>query len=185
MIYQILSFLLDTATSILAGACLLRLLMQLQRMSFANQVGRLVFVVSDWIVLPLRKLVPASGRFDTSSLLAAYLLVLAKFLALWGLLGGVTPLAFLPVIALFGLAQLVITLLTALLIVYAVLSWLQPMSPMMPIVERMVGPMLLPIRRHLPAIAGFDFSPLVLLLLLQVAGMLLGGVQGEVLRSLL
>ena len=39
--------------------------------------------------------------------------------------------------------------------------------------------------RHLPAIAGFDFSPLVLLLLLQVAGMLLGGLQGEVLRSLL
>lgn len=184
MLYQILSFLLDTAVTILGGACLLRLWMQRQRLSFANPVGRLVFAMSDWIVLPLRKVIPAKGRWDVSSLLAAYLLVLAKFILLWGVLGGVTPLVFVPVIAFFGLLQLLITLLTALLIVYAVLSWLQPMSPMMPIIDRLVAPMLMPIRRYLPAIAGFDFSPLVLLLLLQVAGMVLGGLQGEVLRAL-
>jgi len=45
----------------------------------------------------------------------------------------------------------------------------------------MLAPLLAPLRRALPQVGGFDFSPLVLLLILQVAGMLLGGLMGEVL----
>ncbi|WP_295851679.1 YggT family protein [uncultured Xylophilus sp.] len=182
MLYNILSFLLDTAVAIVGGACLLRLVMQRQRMPFGNPVGRLVFALTDWIVLPLRRVVPGIGGWDVASLLAGYLLVLAKLLALWGVRGAMTPGMFLPVIALFGLAQLAISVFTALLILYAVLSWLQPQSPVMPVLDRICAPLLAPLRRSLPSVSGFDFSPLVLLLILQVLGMLLAGVQGEVLR---
>ena len=78
MLFQILSFLLDVASGLLTGACLLRLYMQLQRVSFANPVGRLVFALSDWLVLPLRKLVPSAGRGDLSCLAAALLLQLVQ-----------------------------------------------------------------------------------------------------------
>ena len=83
MLFQIISLLLDVASGLLTGACLLRLYMQLQRVSFANPVGRLVFGLTDWLVLPLRKLVPAAGRWDLSCLVAALLLQLVQYLLLW------------------------------------------------------------------------------------------------------
>jgi YggT family protein len=51
-------------------------------------VEQLVFALSDWIVMPLRKVVPAKGRWDKSSLIAALLLQLAQVLLIWLLLGA-------------------------------------------------------------------------------------------------
>ena len=68
MVYQIISFLLDVAAGLLGGACLLRLYMQHQRIPFGNPVGRFVFALTDWLVLPLRKILPAMRRWDTASL---------------------------------------------------------------------------------------------------------------------
>ncbi|MES2186873.1 MAG: YggT family protein [Pseudomonadota bacterium] len=185
LLQQIVSFLLDTVVSLVAGACLLRLLMQRFRVPFGNPVGRLVFALCDWIVLPLRRVIPAAGGWDLASLLAAWLLVLAKMLVLWTLFaGGGFPIVHLLVASVFGLLQLLISVLTAMLLVYAVLSWVQPHSPVMPILDRLCTPMLTPLRRALPQLGGIDFSALVLLVILQVLGMLLGGLQGEVLRMM-
>ena len=49
MIVQILQFLLEVVSGLIAGACLLRLYMQAQRIPFNNPVGQLVFALSDWI----------------------------------------------------------------------------------------------------------------------------------------
>jgi YggT family protein len=133
MLFQIVSFLLDVVGGLLTGACLLRLYMQLQRVSFANPVGRLVFALSDWLVLPLRKLLPAAGRWDLSCLAGALLVQLAQYLLLWLLLGGFSAgamgLAWLPWMALFGMARVAVSGMMGLLIVYAVLSWVQTRSP--------------------------------------------------------
>ena len=67
MFYQIPSFLLDVIVGLLGGACLLRLYMQYHRVPFGNPLGRFVFAVTDWIVLPLRRIVPPAGRWDLSS----------------------------------------------------------------------------------------------------------------------
>ena len=53
MFVQITSFLLDVAAGLLGGACLLRMYMQYQRVPFVNPVGRFIFALTDWIVLPL------------------------------------------------------------------------------------------------------------------------------------
>jgi len=184
LLYQIVSFLLNAIVSIVGGACLVRLAMQRQRVPFSNPVGRLVMALTDWIVLRLRKVVPSVAGWDTSSLLAAYLLVVTKLLLLWVVLGASASMALIPLVALFGLAQLAISVFTALMIVYAVLSWVQPQSPVMPVIDRLCAPLLNPLRRALPQVGGFDFSPLVLLLILQVAGMLIGALQAQVMGML-
>ncbi|MCU0465684.1 MAG: YggT family protein [Anaerolineae bacterium] len=61
-----------------------------------------------------------------------------------------------------------------LLLLYAVLSWVQPHSPVYGWLSRLLGPLLAPIRQHLPLVGGVDLSPLVLLLAVQVALMLVG-----------
>ncbi len=182
MIAQIISLLLDVATGLIGGACLLRLYMQQQRVPFGNPLGKLVFALSNWLVLPLRRIVPAVGSVDSASLLGALLLELAQFGLLWLLAGAQGSAALVPVLALFGLVRLVLSGLTGLIIVYAVLSWVQTRSPLVDLVERLCAPPLRPLRRLIPMVGGMDLSPLALLVLLQVLAIILSSAQGEVLR---
>lgn len=181
MLLQILSFLLDVIAGLLGGACLLRLYMQHQRIGFSNPVGRFVFALTDWIVLPLRRVMPKLKNFDLASLVAAYLFQLAQFGILW-LLAGRTNAGVVPVLALFGLLRLVISGLIGLVIVYAILSWVRAESPITDVIDRLCAPILRPFRRIIPLVGGFDLSPLALLVLLQVAAMVLAGIQDSVLR---
>lgn len=180
MLFQIISFLLEVASGLLTGACLLRLYMQLQRVSFANPVGRLVFALSDWLVLPLRRLVPTAGRWDLSCLVAAFLLQLVQYLLLWLMLGAGMGVAWLPWMAVFSLVRVAVSGVMGLLIVYAVLSWMQTRSPIADVIGRLSEPLLRPVRRVLPLVGGMDLSPLVVLVLLQVLSIVLGHLQAGV-----
>ena len=180
MLFQITSFLLDIAAGLFGGACLLRMYMQYQRVPFGNPVGRFVFALTDWLVLPLRKVVPSRGRIDIASVLGAFLIELVQFSLLWLLVPG-TPPSLLPVLAVFGLVRLVISGLTGLVIVYAILSWVQSDSPLVDMIDRLCAPLLRPFRKHIPLVGGIDLSPLALLVLLQIAAIVLGYLQAAVL----
>lgn len=175
MLYQIVAFLLEVATGLLGSACLLRLYMQQQRIPFGNPIGQMLFALTDWLVLPLRKVIPPIGRWDLASLVGAFLLKLAQFGLLWliALTGGGSSLILVPILALGGLLALAIHGLTGLLIVHAVLSWVQARSPMSDVISRLVAPPLRPLRRWIPMVGGVDLTPLVLLVLLQVAAIVL------------
>ncbi len=69
MLFEILTFLVEVAVTLVGAACLLRLAMRWRRMSLANPVGRFVQALSDWLVLPLQRLLPAGGHLDVPSLL--------------------------------------------------------------------------------------------------------------------
>lgn len=180
MFYEILSFLLNVVAGLVTGACLLRFYMQLQRVPFSNPVGRLVFALSDWLVLPLRRVLPAAGGIDWASLVGAFLVQLAQLLILW-LLGGMgTGVVWLIWLAVFGVARVAVSGLMGLLIVYAVLSWVQARTLIGDVVARLCEPLLRPIRRVVPLLGGVDLSPLVALILLQVLTIVLGHIQGAV-----
>jgi YggT family protein len=185
MLYQIVSLLLEVAVGLLAGTCLLRLYMQHQRIPISarsgNPLGKFIFALTDWIVLPLRRLLPAAGRWDLSSLAAAFLLELARNLVLRALRGEGESWSSLPVLTLFDLLRVAFSLLSGLVIAFALLSWVQAQSPLSGVLERVVHPVLAPIRRVLPLVGGVDLSPLVLLVLIQIAGIVLGSLQAAVL----
>ncbi|MBV5298144.1 MAG: YggT family protein [Rhodoferax sp.] len=187
MLYQIFSLLLEVVTGFLSGACLLRLYMQYLRIPMSarsgNPLGRLVFALTDWIVLPLRRMLPSIGALDSASLVAAYLLQLVEFGLLWLLAGGAGGLFAVPILAGFGLLRMAISGLTGAVIVYAVLSWISTESPMADVIERLVAPPLTPIRRVLPLVGGIDLSPLVLLVLLQIMAIVLGHLQASALLA--
>ena len=174
--FQILSFLLDVVAGLLGGACLLRLYMQYQRVPFGNPVGRFVFAFTDWLILPLRRVLPSVRRIDTASLVAAYLVQLLQVGILW-LVAGRGGAGYVPLLALFGLLRLVISSLTALVIVYALLSWVSADSPMTDVIDRLCAPLLRPWRRLIPLVGGIDLSPLAFLVVLQVAAIVLSAVQ--------
>jgi YggT family protein len=183
MLYQIASFLLDVVGGLLTGACLLRLYMQWQRVPFSNPVGGLVFALTDWLIMPLRRMIPPAGRWDVSSLVAAMLVQLVQYALLTLLLGAGSAWVWLPWLALFGLLRVAVSGLIGLLIVYAVLSWVQGgRSPLADVIARLCEPVLRPFRRVIPLMGGFDLSPLVALVVLQVVMIVLGHLQASVMR---
>jgi YggT family protein len=169
MLYQIISFLLEVAAGLFGSACLLRLYMQYQRIPFRNPVGSMVFSLSDWLVLPLRRIVPAVGRWDVASLVGAFVLKLVQFFILWLVNGAVATWLALPVLAIFGVLSMAISGLTGVLLVYTVLSWVQQRSAIFDVIERLCTPLLQPLRQIIPPMGGLDLSALALLVLLQVA----------------
>jgi len=59
-------------------------------------------------------------------------------------------------------------------IIYVVLGYfVSPYHPLMEFLRRLVAPMLDPIRRIMPQTGMLDFSPLVLIILVQLVGRLL------------
>lgn len=173
LVYQVVSLLLDVLVGLFAGACLLRLYMQYQRIPFRNQIGATLFALSNWAILPLRKVVPAWGRWDSASLFAALAAAFAKT-AILSLLSGRSGLS---VAVLFGglitLAQLAVSTTMMLLVISAVLSWVRSDSPIGHTLWMLSEPVLRPLRRVLPPAGNLDWAPLVALLMLQVVSIIL------------
>ncbi len=180
MFYQIISFLMEVAATLVGGACLLRMYMGWRRMSMTHPVGRFVLALTDWLVLPLRRLLPPRGPLDAASLLGAWLLKLVQYTLVLLMLGG-NSWGVLPVLALLGVAKLAVSVATAVVLVSVILSWAPSRSPISDVFERLSEPLLAPFRRVIPLIGGLDLSPLVLLVLLQVLSIMLGGAQASLL----
>jgi YggT family protein len=167
---QALWLLLETLGSLLASACLLRGYMNRLGLGARNPLGQFIIAFTDWLIRPLRSLLPSRGRIDWSSFLAAWLVsavLAAIFVALFG--GGrLPPFGAVVILSLFWLLKWFLWLLTALVILQAILSWVNPYAPIAPMVAALTAPFLAPIRRVVPLIGGVDLSPLVLILALQM-----------------
>lgn len=172
-----LHFLADSAFTFLAYAFLLRLLLQLVRADFRNPLAQAVLALTNWLVLPLRRILPPIGRFDTASLAALLAVQFTATLVLFRMRTGVVfPFAPLAVEALRTLALSTLLLYTVLIFVYALLSFVAPgvRSPANALLTALCEPVLGPLRRVLPVIGGLDFSPLVAIIGLQALSILIG-----------
>ncbi|SFU51386.1 YggT family protein [Polaromonas sp. YR568] len=188
MLIRILAFLLETIFFVLIAAALLRAWMNWVRVNMSAQPGSFVMALTDWLVKPLRRVLPrslAQSRVDWASVIAAAVLALAYGL-LWSLLFGVLagvaywsvqagPVALLTLLT-FALKMLIRVALQTLIILvlgFAILSWVQPGSPVYALLGRLTEPVLAPLRRVIPPIGGVDISAIVLIVLLQIALMVL------------
>lgn len=172
-----LVFLVDSLLTFLVYAFLLRVLLQLVRADFRNPLAQAVIALTNWLVMPLRRLLPPVGRFDTASLVALLAVQFAATLVLFRLRTGVVY-PFLPLAseALRALALSTLLLFTVLIFVYALLSFVAPgvRSPATALLAALCEPLLGPLRRVLPVLGGIDFSPLVAIVGLQALRILIG-----------
>lgn len=176
---QALIFLIDAVIGFFTLVLLLRFFMQLNRVSFANQIGTFVVQLTNWAVKPLRRVVPGLGGLDLASLLPAWVLQCVLVLVVYLLRGSAVAvdegtLALLVLWhGLLGTLRVAIWVFIGALFLQAILSWVNPRSPLGYPVMQLTQPILRPIQRFLPPIANIDLSPLVGILLLQMLLLLL------------
>jgi YggT family protein len=186
MFVQIGQFLVDVAASFFVLLLLARFHFQWLRVPFRNPIGEFIVAATDWIVRPARRVIPPLAGLDLATLLAAlFLQALALYLmaALAG--GGLASepgrvLVVLLVAAIFDLARYSVYILVFAVVVQAVLTWVSPHSPVLYLFDAITRLFLRPIRRVVPLLGSIDLSPLVLLVLLQVALIMLAHLRGAV-----
>jgi YggT family protein len=170
MFGDIARFLLNTVFTLFGAALLVRAWMQYVRVPPYNPVTHAIQQVTNWLVLPLRHVIPGVRGIDWASVVAALIAsVVYVLLMVW--LAGVDPLGLLPtllIVAVLTLVKWALNLLIWLTILMALLSWLNPRSGAMPVLYQLTAPFLNPLRRILPNFGGLDLSPILLFVIVQV-----------------
>lgn len=181
MIGEILRFLLDIGATLLGAVLLARAWLQAVKLHPFNPISQVVYQITNWLVTPLRRVVPTSTGIDWASLLGALLVAIVYLILLWLVsTASILPAKLIPGVlgaAIATLARWALNLVIWLTLIQAVLSWLNPMATVMPVLRTMTAPLLEPIRRIMPNLGGFDLSPLVLLILAQIAMMVLNRIS--------
>lgn len=186
-----LIFVAQMAFGLLTLALLLRFYMQWVRAPYRNPLSEFVNALSDFMVRPARRIVPGLWGLDLPTLLLAWVIQMIELVVVLQVRGfgfgaevgiagiGIAALAAIAVVRMLIYIALVATLLQA------VLSWINPGSPVAPLLDAMTRPLLRLFRRRIPPIGNVDLSPLFVLLVCQLLLMLpVAWLESEAMRLL-
>jgi YggT family protein len=171
-----LYFLVDTLLSLALFVALLRVLMQWSRADFRNPVAQAVVKLTNPLIMPLRRLLPPINKIDTASVVTVVIVALAQVALMSMVRGfGIPPPLLLLRAAALEIVTSVLWLYFYAIFLYALMSLIAQgsYSPMQPLLASLCEPVLAPIRRIIPPIAGLDLSPLWAGLLIQAVLILL------------
>lgn len=167
MVQSIFNLVIDTAATIIAGLLLFRFWMQAVRVRPPFTLGQFIFRLTDWLVLPLRRLMPGVGGYDWASLIGAFLVILASMAIQLGVRSAFTIEPWL-LLSLLSLVHAIAYGFIGLIFLEVILSWVNPNAPIAPMVNALTDPVLRPFRRVLPTIGGIDLSPILAFLALRI-----------------
>ena len=189
-------FLLDTFLGVFALALLMRFYLQLMRAPVRNPLSVFVAALTDWIVVPTRRVVPGLFRIDLSTLVLAWLtelillaleqmlLALKQMLLGIGAIPPVAPaLGLLAVVAAIQLIKLSTWILIVAVVVQAALTWVAPYSPAMPVLNSLTRPFLSVFRKRIPPVGNVDLSPLFVLVVCQLLLYLIAYAETSLIRG--
>lgn len=167
MLQSILTLIVDTIAGVLGGVLLLRFWMQVVRVRPPMSIGQFTFQLTDWLVRPLRRLLPGVGGYDWASLVGALIVILVAVAVDLAILSSFQP-QYLILLALLRLAEWVFYGFMGLIIIEAIFSWVNPHAPLAPFVRALNDPLLRPLRRVIPLVGNIDLTPLVALIALRI-----------------
>lgn len=174
MISTATHFLLSTIFNILTMMLLIRFLMQATKTPFHNPIGQVVIALTDFAVKPARKFIPSWKKTDLSTLFLAFIAQLLLQIALLWFRDFPFAVANVPVVpsilglSLIGIIRTILDIFFYAIFLQVILSWVNPHTPITPVLNNLTRPILAPIQRVVPPVSGIDFSPFIAIILLQM-----------------
>ena len=190
MLNQGLLFLLETFLGLFALALLLRFHMQWLRAPVRNPLSQFLAALTDWLVVPARRIIPGFGGLDVATLLLAWLTELVLILATFWLKGFTfvgaigTDAVLIALLALLQIFKLSLYILMVAVVVQAVLTWVSPYSPAMPLLNSIARPFLRVFQKRIPPVGNVDLSPLFVLVTCQLILMATARLEGSVVHGI-
>lgn len=180
---EVAIYLTQTVLSLYMIAMMLRFLMQWARADFYNPISQFLVKITNPLVIPLRRVIPGFGGIDLATLLLTLLLQIAAIVIVMVLNGYALPGPFLIVVwAALGVLGLLVNLYFFAILAMVILSWLAPgnSNPAIFLLHQITEPVLKPFRQLLPAMGGFDFSAILVFVLINVIKIVLGNMAVNV-----
>ncbi len=168
-------FLVESLFSLYIGAVLLRFLLAWVRANFYNPLSQFLVKVTNPVLVPLRRMIPAMGKIDTAAIVLALGLTVLKIFLLVAIAGVSAGFFTILLSAISDLLRATVWIYIFALIVQAIMSWTGSAygNPLADLLASLTDPLLRPIQRVLPNLGMVDLSPLVALLGLNVVLILL------------
>lgn len=170
-INEISLYLIQTATGIYLLIMLLRFILQLVLADFYNPISQFLVRATNPLVLPLRRVLPARGRFDPASLILAILIQWLGIIALLWMSGAALPaISLMLAWSVVGVLGLLVKIYFFALLGMIILSWIAPgaSNPAVYLMYQITEPLMAPFRSVLPAMGGLDFSPILVFILINI-----------------
>jgi len=171
-----LIFIVRTLVDLYIITFVLRIVMQWIRADYRNPLTQFIVRITNPLVVPLRRIVPAAGNLDTASLIVVVVLELVVTVALINLTcSGQPPLVNVLALTVLRTIYVMLRLYLFVLLIYVILSWINPgtFNPVSSLLASIVEPLLRRLRRYVPPIGGLDLSALFALIGIQAITMLL------------
>jgi len=163
-------YLIDTVFDLYLIILSIRLILAWEHASAINPIVLFIINVTQPIIGRCRRILPNIGRFELATLFVIVILEILKF--------SVVSVFFMPqfpsilLLLLFGLTgtlRLILNTFFFAVMINAVLSWIHVgITPITQVFAQLSAPILRPLRRIVPPIAGFDITPIPALIILQL-----------------
>ena len=156
-------YIVDTLLWLLTLAFVLRLLFQWVRADFRDPMADAIVRVTNWLIMPLRKVLPPVGKVDTATVVAVLAAAsLRSFITLAMAGAGIGDVILFLRITVVDLAGLVLRIYLFALLLYWLTSFVSPggYAPGVRLLAQLCEPILKPVRRIIPPIGQLDLSVL-------------------------
>lgn len=161
-------FLISTVFDLFIFLLIVRLILVWCGASYFDPFTQFIVKLTDFVVKPLRRVVPNVRRYESASILLIVLLDIIKFFIICSITFGMPN--FLGVLIMAGgdVIKNIMQLFFYAIILQAILSWVQPQAPINRILLQITAPIMRPLRRFIPLINGIDITPIPAMIILQL-----------------
>lgn len=163
-------FLVQTLFGLYIGAIMIRFLLALARADFYNPISQFLVKVTNPPIIPLRRVIPSMMGVDMASVILMLVLQAVELILIASIKGfGIHPFG-LIVLSIGGLLSLLFQIYFFTILIQVILSWVAPggHNPAISLLYSLNEPLLGRARRILPPIHGFDLSPILVMIVLQL-----------------
>jgi len=149
---------------------LLRLVLQAVKADYYNPISQGVVKITQPVVAPLQKIFPKVLSLDISALILAIVFKAVMLYAVYAFANHLLPILNLAIYALLGVLNTFLDILFYAVLGSVIISWIAPDSPhpAPQIIMQVTAPIYRLIQKVIPPIGGFDLSPIVIFIAIQL-----------------
>lgn len=145
-----------------------RLMLAWVNADYNHPLTQFIVRMTSSVVKPIKKYIPDFRGVELATIVVILLVVMIKFLILTIMTYGLPNLFALLILMLADGLRLFLATLSLIFIFEFLLGLMQPNSPIYPILSQITAPLARPMRKLIPPIKGFDITPLIWIVILQL-----------------
>ena len=168
-------FIVQTLFGLYLMVIMLRFLLQACRANFYNPLSQFLVKVTNPPLIPMRRVIPGFWGLDFAAVVLMLILQAVEIF----IIAAVKDVSIAPmglfVMTIAEILQLMLNVYFFSILIQIILSWVSPggSNPIVSLLHTLNEPLLGPARRLIPPISGFDLSPMVVLLVIQLGNILI------------